>query len=59
MSREQLWHQINHPHVAGEGLVVAEGGNHLGVGKHLGEGLEDKTGRGEVVLPKNRRFDDK
>ena len=53
MSREQLWHQINLPHVAGEGLVVAEGGDHLGVGKHLCERLEDKTGRGEVVFPEN------
>lgn len=37
-------------HVAGEGLMVAEAGDDLGVGEHLGEGLEDKAGRGEVVF---------
>ena len=40
-------------HVAGEGLMVAEAGDHLGVGEHLGEGLEDKAGRGEVVFSEN------
>ena len=58
-SCEQLWHLIHCLHVAGERLVVAEGGDHLGVWKHLSEGLEDKTGRGEVVFSENGRFDDK
>ena len=33
--------------------MVAEAGDNLGVGEHLGQGLEDKAGRGQVVLPGN------
>ena len=33
--------------------MVAEAGNNLGVGEHLREGLQDKAGRGEVVISKN------
>ena len=50
MTHDDIWCLL---HVAGEGLVVAEAGDNLGVGKHLGEGLEDKAGRGEVVFPEN------
>ena len=45
------WHHVLH--VAGEGLVITEAGDHLGVGEHLGQWLEDKSGRGQVVLPEN------
>ena len=37
-------------HVAGEGLVVAEGGEDLSVREDLGERLEDGPGGVEVVL---------
>ena len=33
--------------------MVAEAGDNLGVGEHLGQGLEDKAGRGQVMLPEN------